>query len=505
MVTVLSRPEAVHQPATTAPARSHISTGHRLLALARTHRAQLYSRSEFHGRALHVPAQYWLETFVPALRARISAAISDRVTATIKRAAKNRAQYGVARTSTAEVLAEALFDNWWYKPREDFLSRRALRDQLAAVVADGEPVELVLPVFSRKPISPLKNRGPLPDLAELHSLARCAEIAQVLNLISPTGCRLTVLSDGRKYGRACRTPAQVIAEYQRALGFWAARLGISEVVRIVDYEDWVGEDHAPSFVVAREAQYAATCAELRARYAAGFDPHDAASSLSAIEHIDEVGAQLAFTFRSIVSSVYYESLFERFASPMGDRWYGDDVQRVYADYVATLHRPLGALAAKGEYLPSVGYVGAGEFRALFAAMRDEAWAAATRYVAISLTDRTLGTVRTIAPRAVKLTIHAKPSELHVILATHRHAAMTAQHCVGGIDDDARRAQISFRYRIEREARGEVPVLVGDLPDGTRGDRFGPLAAMHATAQPIAYVPAADYDLLSAHQRLARKD
>lgn len=48
-------------------------------------------------------------------------------------------------------------------------------------------------------------------------------------------------------------------------------------------------------------------------------------------------------------------------------------------------------------------------------MRKEAWEAAKKYVAISLLDRELNSIKAINPNAIKFTIHAKPNELRLLI------------------------------------------------------------------------------------------
>ncbi len=105
-----------------------------------------------------------------------------------------------------------------------------------------------------------------------------------------------------------------------------------------------------------------------------------------------------------------------------------------------------------------------------------------------MADRDLNVLRTVTPDAVKLTIHGKPGELHFVTATSRDANMTAQHCTGGYDFENGEVKPTFRYLVEREAAGEVPVLVsGARHRVAADDRYRALARLETGLQPIAYV------------------
>jgi hypothetical protein len=409
-------------------------------------------------------------------------------------------------------VTEAFFDNTWFKIREQNLSRSELRDCVQRQIERGQQLELLFPIFSRKPFSPIKNRGFNPDLGEVHSLARCVEAAHVIDTLCPTGCRLTILADGFKYNRACRTPDDIVAIYQSGLRFWADQLDVADVVNVVNYEEWIRKNLAPAYLSARTPLYLDHCSRLTARYSRRFHAVDLTRSLAAVEEVDDVGQQLAFTFWSIVTSTYYTELFDFVAKrSFIDRHYGDDTQRLYLAYAASLHRLLDrsssdrSSSGRGSALP-LGYLLPSCFAYLFHCMRCEAWEATIRYVAISLTDRELNVLNQISPNAIKLTIHGKKGELHFLSATHQDVAMTAQHSTVGLAATDGATKMTFRYRLERESDRERPVLIESLPDTPHHRAtYGPLWHMQKIGQPIAYV--ADPAVLRdwrIHNMLTRK-
>ncbi len=486
--------------------RSQISGGHRLIRLARQKRFRLYHQEEFLAKAVWIPADYWLDHFLPALRVRMNETIAQRVGATIARARTHAKSYGVSKPGIAEFVTEAFFDNYWYKIREKNISRRTLRDLVQHVLERGERLRLHFPILSRKPLSPIKNRGPFPDLAEIHTLTRCAEAAQVVNTLSPTGCTLTVLADGFKYNRACGTPDQFVTGYQHALRFWIDQLGATDVLNFVDYEDWLANSLRGSLLDQRPGLYERYCQQLTQGYGPLFYADDPARSLGTVQQRDDIGAQLVFTFWSLATSVYYQDLFDLAGdASMAERHYGNDIQRLYIAYASSLHRPLSDLNWSGDQLTFHGYLSPERRADLFRRMRQEAWQASIRYVAISLTDRDLNVLREIDPLAIKITVHGKAGELHFLSATQEDAAMTAQHSTGGIGGN-RAAKVTFRYRLERESQGEVPILLQRLsPAQFHRERYGPLHDMQAINQPIGYAPNADLiDCGAVHSALTRK-
>ncbi|PDT81029.1 hypothetical protein CO676_24135 [Sinorhizobium sp. BJ1] len=470
-----------------AQLRSRISSGHRLIRLVRE-RCNLYSHREFMAKAIRVPADYWLAHFTSSLNMRMNDAIARRINAAVARARSRANLYDVKKVGVAECATETLFDNWWFKPREANLSRIELRNLIKRRLDKGAPLRLHFPIFSRKPLCPLKNRGPNPDLAELHTLVRCAEAAQVINAISPTGCRLIILADGFKYNRACRTPDPLIAAYQDGLRFWVNQLNSGDIVEVVNYERLVSDRLSSEMLQSRQTIYEHHCASLAMLYDPLFDPDELQASLDTVQQVDDIGAQIHFTFWSIVSSTYYKDMHTLIGGEaFMERHYGDDVQKLYIRYASCLHRPLSQVGLQGEHLSRLGYLPPAECAILFRSMRRQAWEAALYYVAISLTDRGLNLLRRVDRDAIKLTVHAKKGELQFLSATRQDASITAQHCTGGLSIAKMAAKVNFRYRLERESQGEYPILLEQLPDTPfHREHYGPLHAMQMIDQPIGY-------------------
>ncbi|MFJ8695801.1 L-tyrosine/L-tryptophan isonitrile synthase family protein [Streptomyces roseolilacinus] len=484
---VTSRRERALRDLTAEQRRSQISDGHRLIRAVRARPFQLYAARRHATRAVTVDAEAWLAAVMPAMRAAVSRTASARLDTALARARKRMSEYGVRRLGSAEVVAEALSDNKWFRTQREHMGRAELRDRVAEALRHGEPVELVFPIFSRKPFSPVKNRGVSPDTAELHSLARCAALAHTVAALSPTGCRFTILADGHKYNRACRTPDQVVDAYQDTLRRWVAALGAEGVLRVADYEQWVAGGLGAADLRTREEYYLRRSAELDDRHGRLFSPAAPRESLERLAGTDGTGEQLAHTFWSIATSVHYTALGTGHGGLPDGPCYSDAYQDAYALYVAHLGRPLTG-AGTGGQLPAAPYGRTAADPDLHRALREEAWEAACRYVAISLTDRDLNLIKETAPRAVKLTIHGKPGELHFTTAASRDANMTAQHSTGGYALRDGRARPTFRYRIEREAAGETPVLLHGAAGRDGGEaHYLPLARLERAQQPIAYV------------------
>lgn len=471
--------------------KSQISSGHRLIHLVKFNEKKLYTSQEFNEKAISISADFWLYHFVPTLKLNISANISNRISAAISRARKNVQLYCVDVVGIAELISEALFDSNWYKIKEDHISRLELRDKLLVIMNKNKKIQLYLPLLSRKPFSPVKNKGTLPDLSELHTLARCAEAAYTINALSPTGCELIILADGLKYNRACGTPNSEVELYQLCLKYWMNILGIHDVVKLENYEEWVNRGLSAEAIQYREVYFSDKYHALKKEYNLYFNVHDLSHSLDEISNMNEIGDQLKFTFWSIVSSVYYQELFELFNQDglsFNEQYYGDDIQELYSLYLNSLDLTIDEHYFTDVMLNSIDLLSSTAVYELFIKMRKRAWESAMKYVAISLTDRELNTLEQLKESALKLTIHGKRGEIHFLSTTKQDANITAQHCCGGIDFEHGASKLSFKYRLEREGKKEIPILIKHLEDTPyHHAKYGNFFLLCKREQPICYV------------------
>lgn len=303
-------------------------------------------------------------------------------------------------------------------------------------------------------------------------------MALMLNWVHEPGAEFIIFADGHKYGRACTTPSICVQEYQEGLAYWADALGISRFVKIKDYEEAVKEVLSDAEWDQREADYNSAVLDIRAALGMLFDPVDVPGSLDQLRRRSQHGAELQFIYYSIASSVFYKT------ASLGRRLKGhDDLAQVqFVLFLASLECNL----ANPDHTVRLLY-NSGLCREEVVQLRLEIWEATLRYIAISLCDRTLQIWTRLLPDGIKLTIHGKSGEVQFRPTSSSHATMTAQHCVGGIRDEDNGLRVTYAYRLEREARGDIPLLFDDTQVGNINHNDDYLHRFCATKQPICYL------------------
>ncbi|MEQ1506669.1 MAG: L-tyrosine/L-tryptophan isonitrile synthase family protein [Myxococcota bacterium] len=109
------------------------------------------------------------------------------------------------------------------RARAESLVRETWTERVAALVAAGQPLELVLPGFPAKSPNPQKVLGPLPDLAERLALANLEALCAELDGLHPPGVRMVLASDGHVFVGAVGIDDDACDRYRDAIRAELAR------------------------------------------------------------------------------------------------------------------------------------------------------------------------------------------------------------------------------------------------------------------------------------------
>ncbi|MFK8257736.1 L-tyrosine/L-tryptophan isonitrile synthase family protein [Erwinia sp. AnSW2-5] len=452
-----------------------ITNGHRALTTSNKNKNSLYTESEFRKKSLKIPTGFVFEKIVPALINSMEQNIAHRLTAAAVRANRNASLYDMRNAGPAEIATEILFDPKLVKVIARNTGREEVFHKIKKLNKNRQPLLLGIPLFSRKPVSPIKNRGRLPDIGDIHSIIRCAELAKLLSWVHDYDINISVFSDGFKYQRACGTPGNIISDYQKTLRFWTEKIGIDKYVSVINYEDAVAKKLGVIQSSIRDEIYFNTYHRLVKQTRHLFNPNSLYRSFHSIEAQAPLGSKLRYVFLSIASSVFYKS------DDLGNRIIGrsDLAQNIFVKFMSDLYEAIQSPTSLKT-----------SNRELMASLILEAWDAALKYMAISLTDHNIDIWNKLQPHGIKLTIHGKPDEIQIRPTNSKFPTMTSQHSVGGIIATRSGAKITCEYRIEREAAKEIPILLETTSSTYPTNNNVPytIRKMIDSEQPFCYVP-----------------
>ncbi|OOH86392.1 hypothetical protein BMT54_10855 [Pasteurellaceae bacterium 15-036681] len=213
--------------------QSQISSSHRLIELTSSLRHQLDLNSRLGKRHKFIDQNFFVNHILKDVIDIEEKSILNRVQAIIKRTEKN-----YLNPDKVDYAVEALFDSSFFKNHNYFLDRDIAKILIKNALNDSH-IKIMFPILSRKPLSPIKNKGNLPDLGEIYTLIRCYSFAKILSVFLEKPCKFIILADGYKYNRACNTPHHIIDSYQKSLHYWANRLNLEPYINIVNYENWI--------------------------------------------------------------------------------------------------------------------------------------------------------------------------------------------------------------------------------------------------------------------------
>lgn len=333
-----------------------------------------------------------------------------------------------------------------------------------------------MPILSRKPLSPIKNKGIYPDLGEINTLLRIYSISKIISILSNCECQFIILSDGNKYRRACLTNKKIVDDYQKSLKYWIDKLKLSQHIKLIDYEEYIHSQKTNNLTEERNFLYNKKLQELSNTFDNFFNPKDL-NTLTKLYNLNSLSHQLHYTFWSIITSVNYNNLFS--IDNDISLYKNNEIQNFYISFISSLHLPVEKAIRSHIFRKDI----IGEIShyktELLVEMRKSAWEAAKRYVAISLTDRELNLLN-INNNLLKFTIHGKSNEFNFISTNRKNISITAQHSVAGFDFTS--GEVNYKYRIEREHNLEQAIYIKN----SFSREFNPLDLISNINQPIFY-------------------
>lgn len=401
----------------------------------------MYSEIAFHNKCITVSAEFILENIIPNLLRAAEDFSAARALLAKKRAGEKFDEYGVAKASElgiAHFIAELMYDRNYSQNAGKYYSRNFLADRVAERIAAGEAIHLTIPALPFKLPSPLKSRGPSPDLAEVNFLLQLFEITRSIDMlyreaqphIAHAGAKFTVISDGRRFNALVGESDKAVQRYGEQIGWWIERLGISEYVEIADYRDLLGARLSDELLrdkvrirEAAEASYGGLMWPV-------FDPLQALKSLSMTSPIEpdpekqNPGGRFSSLLQSLVFTIKYPCLkrvTEALPGLDGSRYlalYRELTGHLFVRY------PDANPCAFDEVLRQVR-AGGGEglspdaMECLRQTMLREVWQATIRYMAEIKSDRELAQepISTCLPDSFRWTIHAKRGQIAIMTPT----------------------------------------------------------------------------------------
>ncbi|MCI2422284.1 L-tyrosine/L-tryptophan isonitrile synthase family protein [Saccharopolyspora sp. K220] len=336
-------------------------------------------------------AQHW----AVHLTEQESHSIVDAMLVDVDRAAARTGRGAVAkfgldeRSGTDQVLAalhHVLTRKQFIKGSRANYQPSDLRRDAEPFVRRGEPIDVVLLGFPVKQcLNRLKAGGPLPDLAELGSMARLRELHRAVSAVYPPGLHFNILTDGRHFRSR---PSAITEAYRKKLREYVELVGIGDRTTVEEI-DAVAEQRLGPGLQARRAVRIARYRQLLSDSLRHFDITD--NPLRTLERVHQRTASIAEfqphiigLFREILMSLVYS--VPVVVPPGTDRLEWSTA--VYADIYNLTDQGVSA-----------------EVRQARCAVLRRAWHTVLRYLATMQVDEEFGYER-MFPNRIRLTLSA---------------------------------------------------------------------------------------------------
>ncbi|MBF0752479.1 MULTISPECIES: hypothetical protein [Pasteurellaceae] len=164
---------------------SQISSSHRLINLTSSLRHCLDTSTVFGNNFDFISQEYFFNEILGRLIETLSMDSSRRQNVILKNI---RIKYGNYNHSKEDYIYETLCDNYFFKNTKKYISKEEIKNISKKAIKEQGVIYLVMPILSRKPLSPVKNKGNCPDLGEIYTLLKCFNLAKMLSKISGEQC-----------------------------------------------------------------------------------------------------------------------------------------------------------------------------------------------------------------------------------------------------------------------------------------------------------------------------
>lgn len=456
-----------------------IISSHFMHRMSQDLRLRLYDDKNFRSRLLVIDEATLARNVIPTLVSSCAAFCEERAKSARTRALTKYREYGYEspdRIGVSECITEVIFDKEFSRSAGRYNSREAVNQRIGHIVRNRLPIEMAIPALPFKIPSPLKSRGPLPDLGEVNFLLSMYEIVKTIQLIykeeMPPGfeptVRFTIVSDGSRFDEAINESNHAVKSYQADILSWIQLLGIGDYVRIFDYRALLQEGLPKAMWETKLALFQ----QARKSYARAlwpvFNPDDMVTTFEAAaraeldpEH-DNPEGRFVSLFKSLVYTVKYKAIenLRHLSEEQRLDLYRELTAHIFQPYAKTsasegFHQPVEVDGQQGFVLTREAK------EALRHSMLAEAWSAAIDYIAEIKSDRDLKEDPILAclPGYLRWTIHAKQGQIAV--ATPPILGMNVQAWAGSAvfrPTGRGKIRLCTLPALHLEATGSIPVM-----------------------------------------------
>ncbi|MBE5107827.1 L-tyrosine/L-tryptophan isonitrile synthase family protein [Bacillus thuringiensis] len=145
--------------------------------------------------------------------------------------------------SVAEQVLELLLHDRYRSGSRNYVTdyKANFISKIEQAIADGRPVDLVIPSFPGREVNPIARTRPQLHLGEIAAMCRFAEMAEISKRIYEPGIRFIIVSDGVCYAPFYGDPVAGALQYRETLKQTIEKLGVSQYIILEDLQDIIDE------------------------------------------------------------------------------------------------------------------------------------------------------------------------------------------------------------------------------------------------------------------------
>ena len=356
----------------------------------------------------------------------------DRIKIDIEAAAKKTADMISRRQigGTADInriITEILLSRRYRGGRRELRNPKLLYRKIRIFTKSNRPIQLTISLFPCKIPNALKTEGPLPDLADLISLARLVEISKSVKNVYQPGLKIIVLMDGNRFRKLMNFPQVIINIYQKHIYTFLKIINGEAHVYLEDYENLIARKLGNSYLRKKEATKSRIYKEYVSIFRSKVDASNLNNHIKYLEKLTKnkvLIKKFLALYKSLIYSVYDQEI-ETADQMQKDRTTIELFKEIFN--IHTKNRELNDRRKK---------------------ILEKTWVCTLNYISEIHTGRLLKPVEKIYPDSIRCDMHNITDRL-TLYPVNRSTKLTSFHGMGYIDAK-KRMHVGLRILLKNK-------------------------------------------------------
>lgn len=353
------------------------------------------------------------------------------------------------KTDINQIITEILLARRYRGGKRELRNPKLLYKKIKVKTDKNEPIELSISLYPCKIPNVLKTAGPLPDLADLISIARFIEIAMSIKNVYAPGAKIIILTDGNRFKDMLSFPKADIDGYQKKIKFFIEILDGNKHIVFEDYMNLIKNKLGSQYEVKKNKLFIKIKNEYVKIFSSKISAEDISKHMQNLARASNKNYELCQKFLNLYNSLIFSTYIKKL--DLKDKKSKNTLCiKVYEDIFNFLDINRSIVQIRKKIV-------------------EDTWEQTIDYISEITTGRILKPVEELYPESIRCDMHNISDRL-TLYAVNRSTKLTSFHGTGYIDQN-----------------GHMSVALRILLDNQYVPIFGNFLGLNYEDQPFFYI------------------